>query len=233
MINTTRLFRLTLLAGLCCGASAASLLAQTPTDQPTGGNYPHHHGPPSVLFDALDANHDGALSAEEIANASAVLKGLLKEGKTQLTRADLRPEHKDAQTPPSPPQPSGNEQATVDDRPHDHERMAIEDQGTPSLWRHHFRHDADGQRGERPARARHEDERADERSQADFDREDQPDESSHPRFEHSRRFEPSADERDETDADREMDEVLGVLHRLEREVHELQEAQGTPAPAAH
>ena len=230
MINTTRLFRPALLAGLCCGASAASLLAQTPADQPPGGDHPHHHGPPSVLFDALDANGDGVLSAEEIANAPAALKGLLKEGQTQLTRADLRPAHKDAQTPPSPHQPSGNEQAVADDRPHDHPRLVMEDQGTPSPWRHHFRHDADGQRGERPARAHHEDERADERSQADFDREDQPDEPRHPRFEHPRRFEPSLDEQDEAGTAREM---LGEVHRLEREVQQLKEAQGTPASAAH
>ncbi len=217
MINTTRLFRPGLLAGLCCGASAASLLAQTPADQPPGDNHPHH-GPPSVLFDALDANHDGVLSAEEIANASAALKGLLKEGQTQLTRADLRPEHKDE---------------AAGDRPHDHPRMAMEDQGTPSPWRYHFRPYADGQRGERPTRARHEDERADERFQADFDREGQPDEPRRPRFDHARRFEPRAGERDEAGAAREMDQVLGELHRLEREVHQLKEAQETPAPAAH
>ncbi len=232
MINTTRLFRSTLLAGLCCGASAASLLAQTPADQPPGDNH-HHHGPPSVLFDALDTNHDGVLSTEEIANASAVLKGLLKEGQTQLTRADLRPERKDAQTPSSLHQPSGNEQAPGDDRPHDHQRMATEDQGTPLLWRHHFRHDIDGQRGERPARAQYDNERADERSQADSDREGQSDEPRRPRFEHARHFEPRTDERDEAGATREMDQVLGELHRLEREVHQLKEAQGTLAPATH
>ena len=109
----------------------------------------------------------------------------------------------------------------------------MEDQGTPSPWRHHFQHDADGQRWERPARARHEDERANERSQADFDREGQPDEPRRPRFDHARRFEPRADERDEAGAARETDQVLGALHRLEREVHQLKEAQETPAPAAH
>ena len=99
MIKTTRLFRSSLLACLFCGASAASLLAQAPADQPPVGG--HHHGPPpNVLFDALDANHDGVLSAEEIANAPTVLKGLLKGGETQLTRADLRPDNKDEQTPP-------------------------------------------------------------------------------------------------------------------------------------
>ena len=53
---------------------------------------PAHHGlPRSPLFDALDANHDGTISAEEIANASASLKALLKNGSDHLTREDLRP----------------------------------------------------------------------------------------------------------------------------------------------
>ena len=131
-----------------------------------------------MLFDAFDANHDSVLSAEEIANAPAVLKGLLKEGETQLTRADLRPANKDGQTPPpqrserentSPPhQPSGNDKAS-DDRPRDHRRMAMEDQESPSPWRHRFQHDENGQRWDRPARAQHEEERADDRPRHDFD----------------------------------------------------------------
>ena len=53
---------------------------------------PMHHGPPPMpLFDALDTNHDGTISADEIANASAALKGLLKNGSDHLTRDDLRP----------------------------------------------------------------------------------------------------------------------------------------------
>lgn len=230
MINTTRLFRFSLLTGLLCGASTASLLAQTPADQPPGGD--HRHGPPSVLFDALDTNHDGVLSAEEIDNAPAVLKGLLKDGQTQLTRDDLRSGHEDGQTPPPWHRPSSDDQA-ADARPHDHRRFAWEDQETPSPWRHHFRHNEDEPRWERPMWAQHEQERMDDRQRPDFDREDgQRDEPRHPRC-----FEPRMDERDETVASRQTDEILGALHRLEREVHQLKEAQEKPAapaaPAAH
>ena len=42
-------------------------------------------------MEALDTNHDGILSAEEIANASASLKTLDKNGDGQLTEDELRP----------------------------------------------------------------------------------------------------------------------------------------------
>jgi hypothetical protein len=41
------------------------------------------------VFRALDANHDGIIDADEIANAPAALRTLLKDGKTVLTREDL------------------------------------------------------------------------------------------------------------------------------------------------
>lgn len=95
MIQKNRSFRSTLLAALLCGTATVSLLAQGPGGPPPGGGPgEHHHGPPpNPLFDALDTNHDGVISADEMANATASLKSLLKDGATQLTREDLRPAH--------------------------------------------------------------------------------------------------------------------------------------------
>ena len=46
---------------------------------------------PSLLMRALDANHDGVIDAGEIANASAALKTLDKNGDGRLTYDELRP----------------------------------------------------------------------------------------------------------------------------------------------
>ncbi len=96
MIQKNRPFRSTLLAALLCGTATVSLLAQGPGGPPPGGGGPggpggHHGPPPSPLFDALDTNHDGVISADEITNASTSLKSLLKNGATQLRQEDLRP----------------------------------------------------------------------------------------------------------------------------------------------
>lgn len=47
--------------------------------------------PPSRLMEALDTNHDGELSAEEIANATQALRKLDKSGDGKLDREELRP----------------------------------------------------------------------------------------------------------------------------------------------
>jgi predicted O-methyltransferase YrrM len=47
--------------------------------------------PPSALMEALDANHDGELSAEEIARASQALPKLDQNGDGKLDREELRP----------------------------------------------------------------------------------------------------------------------------------------------
>jgi len=65
------------------------------------GQGQHHRPPPDKLFTALDANHDGVIDANEIANAPAALKTLDKNGDGQLTRDELRPNH--------PPRPEGND----------------------------------------------------------------------------------------------------------------------------
>ena len=64
--------------------------------------------PPSPLMDALDANHDGIIDANEIANAPAALKKLDKNGDGKLTPDELRPQRpprRDGQD--GPPGPEG------------------------------------------------------------------------------------------------------------------------------
>jgi len=97
---------------LTAGLPAWSLLAQNdgqpPSDNPPppadggppggfpGGPGPGpgrrgHRPPPLPIILALDANHDGIISAEEIANAPAALKTLDKNGDGQLTMDELLP----------------------------------------------------------------------------------------------------------------------------------------------
>jgi hypothetical protein len=60
--------------------------------RPPGGPGRGGFRPPmSPLEEALDTNHDGIISAEEIANASAALKKLDKNGDGQLTPDEFRP----------------------------------------------------------------------------------------------------------------------------------------------
>ena len=73
---------------LALGASALAVNAQDTGDQPNGDgpNGPHGHRPPvPAIVRALDVNHDGVIDADEIANASAELKTLDKNGDGKLT----------------------------------------------------------------------------------------------------------------------------------------------------
>src|ERR1017187_9519135 len=85
---------------------------------PQGGR--HHRPPPSPIVEALDANHDGVIDSNEIANASAALKTLDKNGDGKLTADEFRPPRPngppggpqggpqdDQKGPPSANQPSG------------------------------------------------------------------------------------------------------------------------------
>jgi hypothetical protein len=109
----------TMLALIALCASALIVHAQDAGGPPPGGERPYHAGPgprgmnghrppPSPLFEALDANHDGVIDANEIANAPAALKTLDKNGDGKLTPDELRP-----QRPPRgdglgrPPGPDG------------------------------------------------------------------------------------------------------------------------------
>jgi hypothetical protein len=74
-----------------------------------------HRPPPSPIIAALDANHDGVISADEIAQASAALKTLDQNGNGQLTPDEYRP--------PRPPlmqngdAANGDQPAPPDDAP--------------------------------------------------------------------------------------------------------------------
>jgi EF hand len=88
---------------LALGVSGWMLTAQdsgstTPNDQGTPPNEgPGPEGPrfrrlpPPPLFAALDANHDGVIDETEIANASAALRTLDKNGDGKLTMDELMP----------------------------------------------------------------------------------------------------------------------------------------------
>jgi len=94
--------KILLLALALCG-SAFTLTAQDatnppPTDLPPpqdggpGGPGPGHHPPPPCpLLLALDANGDGVIDEQEMANAPAALKKLDKNGDGVLTQDELRP----------------------------------------------------------------------------------------------------------------------------------------------
>jgi hypothetical protein len=89
-----------LLVLLALSASALIVNAQDAGSPPPGGGRPYQggpggpggrHMPPPPLMEALDANHDGVIDATEIANASAALKTLDKNGDGKLTQDELRP----------------------------------------------------------------------------------------------------------------------------------------------
>ncbi|HUB86536.1 MAG TPA: EF-hand domain-containing protein [Verrucomicrobiae bacterium] len=104
----------TLLALLALGASALAVNAQD-ANKPQGDNAngPRGHRPPvPAIVMALDVNHDGVIDSNEIANASAELKTLDKNGDGQLTPDEFmgpRP-----QRPGGPDQNSGGNRG--DDR---------------------------------------------------------------------------------------------------------------------
>jgi hypothetical protein len=95
MKKNTRWFALALALGL----PAVTLLAQDGNPPPAGERPPRGGGsqpggrqrPVPPLMAALDLNHDGVIDAEEIAQASASLKKLDKNGDGKLTMDELRP----------------------------------------------------------------------------------------------------------------------------------------------
>jgi len=106
------------LALLALGTSVFVASAQDNNDGPSGGGGPggqggpggpgrHHRPPPLPLVLALDVNHDGMIDSNEIANASAELLTLDKNGDGQLTADEYLPPlppnaPKDAPRPPTP-----------------------------------------------------------------------------------------------------------------------------------
>jgi hypothetical protein len=86
----------TSLALLALGASALMASAQD-SSPPQGGDGQDgpptrgHRPPPLPIVEALDVNHDGVIDADEIANASAELKTLDKNGDGVLTPDEYLP----------------------------------------------------------------------------------------------------------------------------------------------
>ena len=76
-----------------------------PGEGPGPGPGPRHHRPPPLpIVLVLDTNHDGIIDSNEIANASAALKTLDKNGDGQLTKDEyLPPRPKDAPAGGPPP----------------------------------------------------------------------------------------------------------------------------------
>ncbi len=79
----------TMIATATLGALGATALLFAQDNQSPGegghGGPRGHRPPPIALIGALDANHDGVIDADEIANASAALKTLDKNGDGKLT----------------------------------------------------------------------------------------------------------------------------------------------------
>lgn len=105
-----------LLAALALGVSATLVLAQGEPQGP-GGNRPPRQGGGQggpgqgggqrmmggPLMAALDANKDGTIDEKEIANASAALKSLDKNGDGKLTAEEIRPQRPQGQGGPGGP----------------------------------------------------------------------------------------------------------------------------------
>ncbi len=99
MMNMIMKNRLLTLAGLALTVSAFTVAAQpAPDTPPPGGGSPtsapggpRPFPPRSPIIAALDANHDGVIDAQEIANAPAALKTLDKNNDGQLTRDEYMP----------------------------------------------------------------------------------------------------------------------------------------------
>ena len=92
------------LTALTLSASAFLLNAQDAGGQPPEGGIggpDGNHRPPDLVGQALDANHDGVIDADEIANAPAALRTLDKNGDGKLTPDELHPPRPDGGTPPA------------------------------------------------------------------------------------------------------------------------------------
>jgi EF hand domain-containing protein len=100
-------FLLVTLVAAAVAALAITSLAQPPDGPPPrrganrGPGEPNMPPPPDRLFEALDTDHDGALSPQEIAKATESLKKIDDDGDGSLSREELRP--------PRPPRGPGGE----------------------------------------------------------------------------------------------------------------------------
>ncbi len=81
---------------------AVTSLSLTAQDSPEGHRPGGHRGAPPIVS-ALDTNQDGTIDATEIANASAALLALDKNGDGQLTPDELMPKRPEGQGGPGGP----------------------------------------------------------------------------------------------------------------------------------
>jgi len=80
-----------LLVTLVTLATASVVTAQEPPPPMDGPGPNGHRPPPPPIIGALDANHDGVIDANEIANASKALQTLDRDGDGQLTPDEVHP----------------------------------------------------------------------------------------------------------------------------------------------
>lgn len=99
-----------LFAGVNCLTAQNAAPEGAPGSTESGGGSRQGRGlrPVPPLIAALDANRDGRISAEEIANAAAALKTLDENGDGSLTLEELRP--------PRPPRRGEGRDAAADDQ---------------------------------------------------------------------------------------------------------------------
>jgi len=83
-------FGTALIVAAFMAASGSITLSQTADQREPGGPEGGRRPPPRIIA-ALDLNHDGVISADEIAKAPESLKKLDKNGDGQLTPDELRP----------------------------------------------------------------------------------------------------------------------------------------------
>ena len=95
-------------AALLLGATTALFAQNTAPSTPPEPPPPPHRGPPLLLL-ALDTDHDGQLSAAEIAQAATALKAFDRNGDGVLTADELHPprpgDKPDHDGPPPLPHP--------------------------------------------------------------------------------------------------------------------------------
>jgi hypothetical protein len=108
------------LAGLLALGVTALVVKAQDNGGPQNGNGPSgppmqgHRPPVPAIVAALDANHDGVIDADEIANAPAALKSLDKNGDGKLTPDEFmgkRPGPPDGMPPGPPPNANGGDEA--------------------------------------------------------------------------------------------------------------------------
>jgi hypothetical protein len=100
--------RILLLTALATTAIGLSALAQDAGGPRPGERGPGPRGPKPPLIEALDPNNDGVIDQQEIANASAALQKLDKNGDGKLTLEELRPPQREGEPGPGGPHGQGS-----------------------------------------------------------------------------------------------------------------------------